>query len=169
MNACSSRIDELHAEAAKQEALAAQRDGEASVVEHALHHNAESVERIKGELAQSYASETDMDAELAQKETAEQEKRALAAQKKKEYVAYTEKLETLRRGMDESSGKADAVALRIASITASLSGASLISGAGLFSIGISILAILAVFCFCKWIVLVLAHFIQNMSRKRSVK
>ena len=41
--------------------------------------------------------------------------------------------------------------------------------AGLFSIGISILAILAVFCFCKWMVLVLAHFIQNMSRKRSVK
>ena len=57
----------------------------------------------------------------------------------------------------------------IIAITASLSGASLISGAGLFSIGISILAILAVFCFCKWIVLVLAHFIQNMSRKRSVK
>ena len=51
----------------------------------------------------------------------------------------------------------------IIAITASL------SGAGLFSIGISILAILAVFCFCKWIVLVLAHFIQNMSRKRSVK
>ena len=59
--------------------------------------------------------------------------------------------------------------LGIFDITASLSGASLISGAGLFSIGISILAILAVFCFCKWIVLVLAHFIQNMSRKRSVK
>ena len=57
----------------------------------------------------------------------------------------------------------------IIAITASPSGASLISGAGLFSIGISILAILAVFCFCKWIVLVLAHFIQNMSRKRSVK
>lgn len=128
MNACSSRIDELHAEAAKQEALAAQRDGEASVVENDLHHNAESVERIKGELAQSYASETDMDAELAQKETAEQEKRALAAQKNKEYVAYTEKLETLRRGMDESSGKADAVALRIASITASLSEARIAVG-----------------------------------------
>ena len=57
----------------------------------------------------------------------------------------------------------------IIAITASLSGASLISGAGLFSIGIIILAILAVFCFCKWIVLVLAHFIQNMNRKRSVK
>lgn len=54
-------------------------------------------------------------------------------------------------------------------ITASLSGASLISGAGLFSIGIGILAVVAVVCFCKWIILGLAHFIQNMSRKRSVK
>ena len=57
----------------------------------------------------------------------------------------------------------------VIAITASLSGASLISGAGLFSIGISILAILAVVCFCKWIVFVFAHFIQNISRKRSVK
>ena len=57
----------------------------------------------------------------------------------------------------------------VITITASLSGASLISGAGLFSIGISILAILAVVCFCKWIVLVLAHFIQNMGKRRSVK
>lgn len=54
-------------------------------------------------------------------------------------------------------------------ITASLSGASLISGAGLFSIGIGILAVVAVVCFCKWIILGLAHLIQNMSRKRSVK
>lgn len=54
-------------------------------------------------------------------------------------------------------------------ITASLSGASLISGAGLFSIGIGILAVVAVICFCKWIILGLAHLIQNMSRKRSVK
>lgn len=54
-------------------------------------------------------------------------------------------------------------------ITASLSGASLISGAGLFSIGIGILAVVAVVCFCKWIILRLAHLIQNMSRKRSVK
>lgn len=57
----------------------------------------------------------------------------------------------------------------IIAITASLSGASLISGAGLFSIGIGILAVLAVVCFCKWIILVFAHLIQNMSRKRSVK
>lgn len=54
-------------------------------------------------------------------------------------------------------------------ITASLSGASLISGAGLFSIGLGILAVLAVIYFCKWIILGLAHLIQNMSRKRSVK
>lgn len=53
-------------------------------------------------------------------------------------------------------------------ITASLSGASLISGAGLFSIGLGILAVLAVIYFCKWIILGLAHLIQNMSRKRSV-
>ena len=51
---------------------------------------------------------------------------------------------------------------------ASLSGASLISGAGLFSIGLGILAVLAVIYFCKWIILGLAHLIQNMSRKRSV-
>lgn len=54
-------------------------------------------------------------------------------------------------------------------ITASLSGASLISGAGLFSIGLGILAVLAVIYFCKWVILGLAHLIQNMSRKRSVK
>lgn len=53
-------------------------------------------------------------------------------------------------------------------ITASLSGASLISGAGLFSIGLGILAVLAVIYFCRWIILGLAHLIQNMSRKRSV-
>lgn len=54
-------------------------------------------------------------------------------------------------------------------ITASLSGASLISGAGLFSIGIGILAVVAVVCFCKWVVLGLTHLIQNISKKRSVK
>ena len=53
-------------------------------------------------------------------------------------------------------------------ITASLSGASLISGAGLFSIGLGILAVLAVIYFCKWVILGHAHLIQNMSRKRSV-
>lgn len=57
----------------------------------------------------------------------------------------------------------------VIAITASLSGASLISGAGLFSVGIGILAVVAVVCFCKWIILGLAHLIQNMSRKRSVK
>ena len=57
----------------------------------------------------------------------------------------------------------------VIAITVSLSGASLISGAGLFSIGIGILVVVAVICFCKWIILGLAHLIQNMSRKRSVK
>lgn len=128
MNACSSRIDTLHAEAAGKEEQAARRDGEASVIENDVRHNAENVERIRGELAESQASESDMDAEIVQKETSAQEKQTLAAQKNKEYVSYTDKLETLRRGMDESSGKADEVTVRIASIGASLSEARIAAG-----------------------------------------
>lgn len=57
----------------------------------------------------------------------------------------------------------------VIAITASLSGTCLISGAGLFSIGIGILAVVAVVCFCKWAILGLTHGIQKVSRKRRVK
>ena len=78
MNACTARVDRLRQESAALEEAAAQKDGEAKVLENDSRHAAETAERLLGEIAGSKASGAQLAAQIAEKEAAAGQKEAQA-------------------------------------------------------------------------------------------
>ncbi len=117
-NACSVKIDEIRQESSKLEENAAQKDGEALVLQNDIQHNHENIERIRREIALSAQSAQDMDKEIEEKKKLIGEKTRYIEEKNRESQACGRDIEQIRQGMSETDGKVDGYMRRITELTA---------------------------------------------------
>ncbi len=117
-NTCSVKIDEIRQESSKLEESAAQKDGEALVLQNDIQHNHENIERIRREIALSAQSAQDMDKEIEEKKKLIEEKKRYIEEKNRELQACGRNIEQIRQGMNETDGKIDGYMRRITELTA---------------------------------------------------
>ena len=111
--ACTAKVDEIRQEAAKKEESAAKKDGEASVLQNDILHNQENIERIRREIEQSAVSSQGMENEIGEKKKQILQKTRYIEEKNTLTKKYSEQLEEIRQGMNETVGKIDGYTRKI--------------------------------------------------------
>lgn len=117
-NACAAKADQIRNQCASLEEEAARKDGEASVLRNDIRHNEENINRIRGEIEQNSVSGGDLEKEIAQKKEQMQEKLDYIKTKDASFADCSARLEQLRSGMSETTGRIDSFSQRIAELTA---------------------------------------------------
>jgi chromosome segregation protein len=117
-NACAAKIDEIRNLCASLEEEAARKDGEASVLKNDIRHNEENIVRLQTEIEQNSVSGGDLDREIAEKRAQIQEKQEYIRSRDADFHRISDELESLRGGMDETSGKIETSSKKIAELTA---------------------------------------------------
>ena len=107
MNACTARVDRLRQESAALEEAAAQKDGEAKVLENDSRHAAETAERLLGEIASSKASGAQLAAQIAEKEAAVGEKEAQARKNQEALAALSARVDALQQALQDKTRQLD--------------------------------------------------------------
>ena len=103
--ACVARADELRQESARREEAAARKDGEASVLENDVLHTRETVARLEREMETARKSDEDTAAEIKEKQEAYSRNEKETKRTEAEQQQLQKKLDELRSGMDEQSGR----------------------------------------------------------------
>jgi len=119
-NACTAQMEAVRSEAALTDEQAARKEGEVSVSENDIRHAKEQIERLREEIAEASRSESEIAAEIAEKEAAVRLKDAEAARSNSDFIAYTAELEALRGGADSATKEIDGVSAALAALNAEL-------------------------------------------------
>ncbi len=119
-NACTAQMEAVRAEAALSDEQAARKEGEVSVSQNDIRHAKEQIERLREEITEASRSESEIAAEIAEKEIAVRAKDAEAARSNSDFIAFTAELEALRGNADSSTKEIDGVSAALAAINAEL-------------------------------------------------
>ena len=117
-NACAAKADEIRSRCASLEEEAAKKDGEVSVLRNDIRHNEENIARLQNEIEQNSVSGDDLKKEIAEKQTQIQQKQEYITSRNADFGKFTEELQNLHGGMDETAGKIDDFSKKIAELTA---------------------------------------------------
>ncbi|MDD3261588.1 MAG: chromosome segregation protein SMC [Oscillospiraceae bacterium] len=114
---CAAQIDRVHQESSRKEEAAAQKDGQANVLDNDVQHGQAAVKRLTETLTSSAADRGRMREEAVQKE----QQAAAHTQKEQEYLhsidEYNQKLEDLRAQVSASSEQAGNLARQLSQLS----------------------------------------------------
>ncbi|MCF2651930.1 chromosome segregation protein SMC [Anaeromassilibacillus senegalensis] len=119
-NGCTVQMETVRSEAAAADEDATRKEGEISVIENDIRHDAETVARLTAEIEEAAMSEKEIGREIAEKETAVKAKEAEIARHNSDFIAFTAELEALRSGTDSATKEIDAVSASLAELNAAL-------------------------------------------------
>ena len=119
-NGCTVQMETVRSEAAAADEDATRKEGEISVIENDIRHDAETVARLTAEIEEAAMSEKEIGLEIAEKETAVKAKEAEIARHNSDFIAFTAELEALRSGTDSATKEIDAVSASLAELNAAL-------------------------------------------------
>ena len=117
-NACAAKADEIRTRSSALEEEAARKDSEASVLRNDIRHNEENILRLQQEIGQNSASGGDLEREIAEKRGLIRQKEEYIQSRDADFGRLSEKLQSLRGGMDETAGKIEVASQKIAGLTA---------------------------------------------------
>ena len=117
-NACAAKADEINRRSASLDEQAAQKDGEASVLQNDIKHNEENISRVEEEIRQAEQSGGELESEIAEKKKQIAEKQSYIAAKEKELEQCTAQIGALRGNISDSAGKIDGLAKAVSDLTA---------------------------------------------------
>lgn len=126
MNELTALADKQRAEASGLDEQAVRTEGEISVKMNDISYNGRDIERLKKQIEDASTGGKDIDAEIEQKKLDITAKEAEINDNLKRLSDFTEKLETLRKGSDESTKQIELSAAKSAEINSALARAQII-------------------------------------------
>ena len=124
----SARMDELRRSTAATEEQAAALDSRAAVRRNDMAHNADTIERLLGDIAESDSGDDRIREEIARREQEIAEKQAAIAESERQRLAAAEELEGLTKSSDEATDRMSALSEKANALALALSDTRVQSG-----------------------------------------